>query len=123
MYALYKKYPKGYCVEVEILAYSEDKEELKALLPYEVERHYRTRNEKMLPHEMELRLPNGYNAMESYSTGAFGATTFEIQKVRSVVAESRICSKDIREAIKKNKEYLKSIGVDVTDADYLRSLA
>ena len=69
MFALYKKYKDGYHVEVEIIAVSGDKNELMALLPYEVEKYLRERNEHMLPFELiRYYLPNGHEPTDGKKT-------------------------------------------------------
>ena len=112
MYALYKKYETGYSVNVEIIACSEDKSKLMALLPYEVERYLRKKMPKMLPHELDLMMPNSYKPTDYWARGPFDATRFEVCEVRDVQQAGDECYRDLERLRRENEDYLISIGVD-----------
>jgi len=111
MYALIKKVPDGYCTIVEALAYSENKEELMELLPFEVERYVRSRCKKMLPHEMSFYLPRGHEPLEVWSRGAFDREEFRVMEIRPAAREALKCSREIAKLKEENEEYLQKIGV------------
>lgn len=111
MYALIKKVPDGYRTSVEALAYSEDKEELMELLPFEVERYVRSRCKKMLPHEMRFYLPNGHEPLEVWERGAFGKEEFRVMEIRPAIREALKCSREIARLKGENKEYLQKLGL------------
>ena len=112
MFALYKKYKDGYHVEVEIIAVSGDKNELMALLPYEVEKYLRERNEHMLPFELiRYYLPNGHEPIDYWARGAFEGTEFEVCEVPNTREAWDECQKDLTSLREENKKYLESIGI------------
>lgn len=112
MYALYKKYKSGYPVNVKIIAYSEDKSKLMTLLPYEVERYLRKNMPRMLPHELDMMMPNGYKPVEWWGEGPFAATEFEVCEVPGVQQAENECYRDLERLRRENKDFLISIGVD-----------
>lgn len=112
MYALYKKCKSGYPVKVEIIAYSEDKSKLMALLPYEVERYLRKNMPRMLPDELDMMMPNGYKPVEWWAEGPFDATEFEVCEVPDVQQAVDGCYRDLQKLRKENNDYLISIGID-----------
>lgn len=111
MYALIKKVPDGYSTIVEALAYSENKEELMELLPFEVERYVRSRCKKMLPHEMRYYLPHGYEPLEVWNRGAFAKEEFRVMEIRPAAREALKCNREISRLKAENEEYLQKIGV------------
>ena len=112
MYALYKKCKAGYPVNVKIIAYSEDKSKLMALLPYEVERYLRKNMPKMLPHELDMMMPNSYRPTDYWSEGPFDATEFEVCEVPGVQQAGDECYRDLERLRRENEDYLISIGID-----------
>lgn len=111
MYALIKKVPNGDSTIVEALAYSENKEELMELLPFEVERYARSRCKKMLPHEMRFYLPNGHEPIEWWERGAFGKEEFRVMEIKPAKHEALKCSREIAKLKEENKEYLQKLGL------------
>ena len=112
MYALYKKYVDGYTVKVEVLAYSEDKNELMQLMPFEVERYVRETNKRMLPHDLKhYYLPKGHQPIEHWERGAFGETEFGIQEVKTFTSAHNNCIEKLYTLIDENEKYLESIGI------------
>ena len=111
MYVLIKKVPDGYRTSVETLAYSENKEELMELLPFEVERYVRSRCKKMLPHEMRFYLPHGHEPLEVWERGAFGCEEFRVMEIRPAIREALKCSREIARLKEENKEYLQKLGL------------
>lgn len=111
MFALYKKYPDGNVVEVEIVAVSEDKKELMALLPYEVEKYIRRKNKQILPSELMHYLPKGHEPIDYWSRGAFWGTEFEVCEVPNADDAWNECQRDLINLRKENKEFLESIGI------------
>lgn len=112
MYALYKKYVDGYTVKVEVLAYSEDKNELMQLIPFEVERYVRETNKRMLHHELKYYLPRGHQPIEYWTRGAFAETEFGIQEVKTFTSAHYNCVEKLNALIEENEKYLKSIGIE-----------
>ena len=112
MYALYKKCKSGYPVKVKIIAYSEDKSKLMTLLPYEVERYLRKNMPRMLPHELDMMMPNGYKPVEWWGEGPFAATEFQVCEVPGVQQAENECYRDLERLRRENKDFLISIGVD-----------
>ena len=112
MYTLYKKYLDGYTVKVEVLAYSEDKNELMQLMPFEVERYVRETNNRMLPHELKYYLPRGHQPIEHWERGAFGETEFGIQEVKTFTSAHHNCVEKLYTLIEENGKYLESIGIE-----------
>ena len=111
MYALIKKVPDGYGTKLEALAYSENKDELMELLPFEVERYVRSRCKKMLPHEMRYYLPHGYEPLEVWTHGAFDNEEFRVMEIIPAAREALKCSREIARLKAENEEYLQKIGV------------
>ena len=61
MYALYKKIPRGYSVEVEVIAVSTNKQILMNMLPHEVKKYLQSGNSRLEDWEIfKYFLPNGY---------------------------------------------------------------
>lgn len=117
MYALFKKTPNGNGVEVEVLAYSEDKEELMELLPYEVERYARQRCRRMLPHEMRYYLPHGYEPLEHWTAGAFGKEEFKVVELKHARMRKAIVKSEINTLRRENEKYLvETLGMDAVSA-------
>lgn len=110
MYALYKKYPVGDAVKVEIIAVSNDEDELKALLPYEVEVYVRNRDKRMLPHELAYSLPHGHEPLSYWASGAFEKVKFEVCEVPEFKKACLECTRELAKLRKENKEYRESIG-------------
>ena len=111
MYVLIKKVPNGESTIVESLAYSENKEELMELLPFEVERYVRSRCKKLLPHEMRYYLPNGLEPLEVWRRGAFDKEEFRVMEIKPAVREALKCNREIARFKKENKEYLQKLGL------------
>lgn len=111
MYALYKKCRKGLYVEVVVIAVSESKEDLMALLPYEVEKYVRATNKEMLPDELSHYLHDGHKPREFWSSGPFNADEFEVVEVPYCRNASLRCFKELNELREENKKYLASIGI------------
>ena len=85
MYALYKKYQKGYSVEVEVIAVSTNKETLMEMLPHEVKKWLQSGNSRLEDWEIfKYFLPNGYKPLERWTRGAFDATTFEVVETKFI---------------------------------------
>ena len=111
MYALYKKYPVGDAVKVEIIAVSNNDDELKALLPYEVEVYVRNKNKKMSPRELAYSLPWGHEPLSFWTSGAFEKVKFEVCEVPVFNKAWQECKRELTKLRKENKEYLESIGI------------
>ncbi len=111
MYALYKKYPVGDAVEVEIIAVSNDEDELKALLPYEVEVYLRNKDRGMSLYQLDYSLPHGHEPLSRWTSGAFGKVTFEVCEVPWFSKAWQECTQELTKLRKENKEYLESIGI------------
>ena len=117
MYALYKKYQSGYHTRVDVLAYSNDKQELMELLPYEVERYIRSRCKRMLPYEMRHYLPNGYEPIEHWSMGPFGAEEFKVEEVEHARMRKAMTKAEIETMRRENQKYLvENLGLDTFSA-------
>ena len=113
MFALYKKYKDGYHVKVEVIAVSGDKNELMALLPYEVEKFIRERNKHMLPFELKhYYLPKGHEPIEYWSRGAFKDVEFVVSEVPNADDAWNKCQADLINLREENKKYLESIGFE-----------
>jgi hypothetical protein len=111
MYALYKKYPVGNAVEVEIITVSDNEDALKALLPFEVEIYLRGNNKKMLPDELAYSLPHGNEPLSHWTSRAFGAVEFEVCEIPGYNKAYQECMQELIKLRKENNEYLKSIGI------------
>ena len=106
MYVLFKKVPKGYPVDVEILAYSEDKTELMELLPYEVEKYIRSGANTMWPHQMKYHLPHGHEPLECWQAGAFRREEFGIMEVKHARLKKAKVKSEVHTLQAKNRKYL-----------------
>lgn len=106
MYALFKKVPNGYCVDVEILAYSEDKTELMELLPYEVEKYIRNLSNTMWPHQMEYHLPHGHEPLECWQAGPFMREEFGIMEMEHARLKKAKVKSEVHELQVENWKYL-----------------
>lgn len=85
MYALYKKIPRGYSVEVEVIAVSTNKQTLMDMLPHEVKKYLQSGNSRLEDWEIfKYFLPNGYKPLDYWSRGAFGATKFEVVETKFI---------------------------------------
>lgn len=113
MYALYRKIVNGYSVDVNVLAVSKSKEELMALLPYEVERYIRSKVKRLLPFEINRFYLNGkgHEPREYWARGAFDEERFEVVEVMDGSMASLKCFRELNELRDENKKYLQSIGI------------
>ena len=85
MYALYKKIPRGYSVEVEVIAVSTNKQILMNMLPHEVKKYLQSGNSRLEDWEIfKYFLPNGYKPLDYWARGAFDATKFEVVETKFI---------------------------------------
>lgn len=85
MYALYKKIPKGYSVEVEVIAVSTNKQTLMEMLPHEVKKWLQSENSRLENWEIfKYFLPHRYKPLERWTRGAFDATKFEVVETKFI---------------------------------------
>ena len=109
MYALYRKIRNGYSIDVNVLAVSEDKEELMMLLPYEVERYLRSKSKRLGSYDVNIYLPNGYQPLDYWARGAFDEEKFEVVETSYCETEFIKCHNELNKLREENERCLAGI--------------